>query len=440
MRGGGSRVGVGKKLGSSAMREVDEKRVEDGLLARVIGLCVLPAVGSDKVLGTVTGRPDEQEVGYLSCLYFSSCSAVLEFLNVSGNAALLDGPIFRIEGLLTEDSGDSRDVFAIPTGIGRLLGDYRKSGVRGVANAAIVVSPEAGLNDGLLSLRIRTHNQCGVSARGALTCDFGEGWSKESAAAHVAASPSKKLKGALDACFMEQTKASPASEEPPELVTAGEPQAKKQKIVAVGAVANLPPPAPVLTTAPAAAAASTAVPVAPVAALSTGLDVGTIDDWAVTIANSKLRIQNMKGSSRKLPPKTVLQIWRLGRLVEGTPAVKQFVLAKASELIVTGDAEKAQLTTVAAYVAAHSITQIYQHGKFPAGSSPNTFVCKKQVGYVPAPSEASIVPAVLAAVVGASNSKVAWVMAKVADKMAPVGIALVTTKQLVVPGNGVMAL
>jgi hypothetical protein len=364
----------------------------------------------------------------------------LEFLNVSGNAALLDGPIFRIEGLLTEDSGDSRDVFAIPTGIGRLLVDYRKSGVRGVANVAIVVSPEAGLNDGLLSLRVRTHNQCGVSARGALTCDFGEGWSKESAAAHVAASPSKKLKGALDACFMEQTKASLASEAPPEPVTAGEPQAKKQKIVAVGAVANLPPPAPVLTTAPAAAAASTAVPVAPVAALSTGLDVGTTDDWAVTIANSKLRVQNMKGSSRKLPPKTVLQIWRLGRLVEGTPAVKQFVLAKASELIVTGDAEKAQLTTVAAYVAAHSITQIYQHGKFPVGSSPNTFVCKKQVGYVPAPSEASIVPAVLAAVVGASNSKVAWVMAKVADKMAPVGIALVTTKQLVVPGNGVMAL
>ena len=44
-------------------------------------MCVI-AVGSDKVLGTVTGRPDEQEVGYLSCLFFSSCSAVLEFLNV----------------------------------------------------------------------------------------------------------------------------------------------------------------------------------------------------------------------------------------------------------------------------------------------------------------------------------------------------------------------
>ena len=176
------------------------------------------------------------------------------------------------------------------------------------------------------------------------------------------------------------------------------------------------------------------------AASSAGLAVGTTDDWAVTIADSKLRIHNQKGSSRKLPPKTVLQVWRGGKLVEEASAVKQFVVKKASELVVTIDGGKAQMITIAAYVAAHNITQIYQHGKFPVGSSPNTFVCKKQVGYVPAPSEASIVPAVLAAVVGASNSKVAWVMAKVADKMAPVGIALVTTKQLVVPGNGVMAL
>ena len=59
---------------------------------------------------------------------------------------------------------------------------------------------------------------------------------------------------------------------------------------------------------------------------------------------------------------------------------------------------------------------------------------------MPASTEASIVPAVIAAAVGASNSKVVWLVAKADDKLAPVGIALVTTKQMVVPGNGVMAL
>ena len=390
----------------------------------------------------MTGRPDEDVVGYLSCLYFSSSRAVLEFLNVSGNAALLDGPIFRIEGMLTEDGSESQDIFAIPTGCGRLLSDYRKSGPRAFANAAISVLPEAGLNDGLLSLRIRTHNQCGVSARAPITCDFGEGWSKDSAAAYVAASPSKQLKGALDACFLEQTRANPASETPPEQTQPGSspPAAKKLKIGAEGAVANPPPPAPAITTTavPGAVPAAPAAPVA-AAASSAGFAVGTTDDWAVTIADSKLRIHNQKGP-RKLPPKTVLHVWRDGRMVEGATAVKQFVLAKASDLVVTGDAGKAQMTTIAAYVAAHSITQIYQHGKFPAGNSPNTFVCKKQVGYVPASSEASIIPAVIAAVAGASNAKVLWVVARVDNKLAPVGIALVTTKQLVVPGNGFMAL
>ena len=301
------------------------------------------------------------------------------------------------------------------------------------------MSPEAGLNDGLLSLRIRTHNQCGVSAGGAITCDFGEGWSKDSAAAYVAASPSKKLKGALDACFSQQARA--GIELPQDTqnktevqTTLGEPPAKKGRTGAAPTVANPPALAPVA--AASSAASSAELP----AASSAGLAVGTTDDWAVTIADSKLRINNVKGSSRKLPPKTVLQVWRGGKLVEEASAVKQFVVKKASELVVTIDGGKAQMITIAAYVAAHNITQIYQHGKFPAGHSPSALVCKKLVGYVPTESEASIIPAVIAAAAGASNCKVLWVMAKVEDKLAPVGLALVTTKQLLVPGNGVVAL
>ena len=39
---------------------------------------------------------------------------------------------------------------------------------------------------------------------------------------------------------------------------------------------------------------------------------------------------------------------RGGRLEEAATAVKQFVVAKASELVVAGDGSKAQLTTIAA--------------------------------------------------------------------------------------------
>ena len=59
---------------------------------------------------------------------------------------------------------------------------------------------------------------------------------------------------------------------------------------------------------------------------------------------------------------------------------------------------------------------------------------------MPATSEASIVPAVITAAAGASNSKLFWIVQKADGKLAPAGIALVTTKQLVVQGSSVVAL
>ena len=153
-------------------------------------------------LSTVKGHPDETDLGVISCLYFSSESHVLEFINTNGNAALTDGPIFRIDGLLREkdEKIPGPPVYAVPMGIGRLLVDFR--GLRGAPNVVLSVAPEAGLNDGLLRLIVRTHNQCGVSARSGLACDFGEGWSTACKAdVTPAGSPAKRLRGALDACF-----------------------------------------------------------------------------------------------------------------------------------------------------------------------------------------------------------------------------------------------
>ena len=117
-------------------------------------------------------------------------------------------------------------------------------------------------------------------------------------------------------------------------------------------------------------------------------------------------------------------------------------MAKASELVVTGDGSKGQVsvTSLSAYVSAHALSGVYQRGKFPPGNVPNSLVCKKAVGYVPALSEASIVLAVVMAADGALNSKVLWVVTKAEDKVAPVGIALVTTKQMIAQGNAVVAL
>jgi len=267
------------------------------------------------------------------------------------------------------------------------------------------------LSDGFLSARIRTHNQCGVSARAALVCDFGEAWSKDSAAAYMAASPSKQLRGALEACFVEQAKISaPTAVEPrqnpkpeaqavPTLIgkllaehskrpTAGDlpKDGKRQKIdakVATATAGSPPAQASASSEAPAAAppppaAPPPAAPAAAAASASAGLGVCTVDDWAITVVDSKLHIRNLRATPRKLPPKSVLRVWRGGRMEDANAGAKEFIMAKSSELIVSGDNSKGQIsvTSLASYVAANAFAGVYQHGKFPPGHAPSTLVCK----------------------------------------------------------------
>ena len=172
------------------------------------------------------------------------------------------------------------------------------------------------------------------------------------------------------------------------------------------------------------------------------MDVCTADDWTITVVDSKLQIRNLRVTPRKLPPKSVLHVWRGGRMEDANAGAKEFATAKSSELIASGDNSKGQIsvTSLASYVAANALTGVYQHGKFPPGHAPNTLVCKKPVGYVPAPSEASILPAVVTAMQGASNSKLIWAVAKAEDKAAPVGIALISMKQTAVQGLSVATL
>lgn len=86
---------------------------------------------------------EEEVIGNLSALLFTSSAGVTEFLNTGGNAALLEGPLFKVGGLAAAEDGEpATAVFAVPTGVGRLLADYR--GVRGFANVIITVHPEQG--------------------------------------------------------------------------------------------------------------------------------------------------------------------------------------------------------------------------------------------------------------------------------------------------------
>jgi hypothetical protein len=92
-----------------------------------------------------------------------------------------------------------------------------------------------------------------------------------------------------------------------------------------------------------------------------------------------MRICYMKANSRKLAPKTVLAVWRAGKLEEAAVAFNQLSDAKSSEMIVYTDAGgKNAVASLATYVQTLGLGGVYQHGKRPKGNLPDELVVKKK--------------------------------------------------------------
>eukprot|EP00969_Alexandrium_andersonii_P130086 5751165-Alexandrium_andersonii.AAC.1 len=64
--------------------------------------------------------------------------------------------MLHITGLEKDDGGAEAPVFALLVGAARWVSDFR--GLRKQANAAFVINPGRGPNDGLISLVVRTAN------------------------------------------------------------------------------------------------------------------------------------------------------------------------------------------------------------------------------------------------------------------------------------------
>lgn len=438
-------------------------------------------INGQKRLVAARGLSESDVVGHVSSLLFSSRHAAVEFLNLGGNAALLEGPMFELSGLAcdaADGEGDSstKSVFAIPLGAGRLLADWR--GTRRFPNIRLEICPEKGASDGLLSMRVSTHNSCGIAAGSVLACEFGEQWeSKPEAIAH---SPARKFRGALQALFAEQTQSAAAA--------AGSdgptPATKRLR------TDETPAPGPAPTAAPAAAAktagaaaaapkqaeapASTAAasvagqasaetgaspakrpresgPAAPsavavpsaVAASSGDLVVATVDQYEVRLSGATVKIVNMLAKPRKIAPKTVLMTWTGGRLEDSAKVAvaMEFVFKKASELVVMPKSDKFDVGSISHFVETTQAAALYQHGKFAAGKSPTSFAVKQKSGYVPAASESAPLLATVKGVGSSTTAKMLWVLTlSDGGKLVPHGLALVVTKQIVIGGMAEVSL
>ena len=118
---------------------------------------------------------------------------VFHLVGGCGNAALMDGPLVHVSGLLSQTE-DPKSVYCVPVGAFNLLNDFRQVKQK-VANVRLECAPHKGPNDGFLQVRVSTHNGCGIGAGSTLVADFGPRFEKS---IPVMTSPCKKLRGALD--------------------------------------------------------------------------------------------------------------------------------------------------------------------------------------------------------------------------------------------------
>ena len=199
-----------------------------------------------KQLVTTKALKEGQRVGNVTSLLFSTKVMLRDFLNKGGNVALADAPLLEIGNLETSDMLEGvqmKSVYSVPVGAGRLLTDYRHAKVK-FPNVELFCCPELGPNDGFIQMRVKTHNQCGISADKALVLDFGAGWQLSTVGTSDAA---KRFKGSLD-CFWGRVTTDDGHypdgecDGSPSKSEIGEPSPKKPRLTDEAALGQSPEP------------------------------------------------------------------------------------------------------------------------------------------------------------------------------------------------------
>jgi hypothetical protein len=453
------------------------------------GLSVVDDKGSKRLVANRAFR-EEDCIGVYTALLFTSGAAVASFMNAGGNAALLDAPLLKVTGLLPTDAtptGVRESVFAVPTGVGRLLCDYR--GVRKFPNVRLSVAPGEGPHDGFLRITVRTHNSCGIAAGAVLCCDFGE---RCRTASSGEIQPAKRFRGALQVFFEEQARVAgiaagagvgggegsappnpapapkPAPESPaPKLRASSAGYGSPAGSPAPKAKASKPqPPAPALPASSAGYGSPAGSPADPPGAAGYGSPASAADasgaaghgspagaadartilksetDWELAMANGRLMLINKTQQNKRIPPKTLLLALTEGS-VEDKPgsAPLAFEFKKSSDIVLTQATAGAghANATLKDVIKDTQAAALYQHGTFTKAVAPSAFVCKKINHYVPAPGELATCAALEKAAASSTDLTVRWMVTTQAGKIMPTGIALVVAKQVTLPAGAVKA-
>jgi hypothetical protein len=394
---------------------------------------------------------DEEVVMGVSLLVYTEVALLRTFLNLGGNAALLDSFLLDIKNIEKDDDETGSIVLVslkgVPVGAARYLQDARLAGKR--SNCYMRVHPEKGPNDGLVVLVARSRNGCGISAESGLYADLGETYCPMTL---PTASPVKKFKGVLDQFF-----------KPAEMPMAEEQtqssDSKDTAIVEKSVVAIIEQPiAPVLVV-----PASVAIPVAPVHAVAPVLAVaaplqqnrvaGTMllisetPEYKVQLnAQNKFLATTGVGVStnKKMKPYSILHSFVGGKVnQEGCDDANSFSFDFSNDkhtnvFFVQKGAVGFKHMKLSTLIETQKADSIYEHDKFTKGVMPKVITLKNKKAFVPVDKE--LYASVAEACTHSDKVQLQWVVSMEGSKVMPHGVVLANKKEVIVKYGGGTAL
>ena len=152
-------------------------------------------------LVTKKSLKENQEVMSLNGLTFDSTDKLRRFIETAGKEFLV--PILRLDNIHLDDQLPPKvgSLYHVVTGAGKYIRHY--ASCRKSSNVVLAIDTSKGLNDGLVTVRVRTRNKVGIAQGTPLLLNFGQDYDHEAIAKAVAeeGNQPKKLKTMLGVYF-----------------------------------------------------------------------------------------------------------------------------------------------------------------------------------------------------------------------------------------------
>ena len=440
------------------------RREAEANLLRITGV----QTNKGRGLETLTAKRDGDIICGASALFWDEWERLLEFVKLPGNARFGDR-IVQIDNV--KRCGLDVTIWAVLVGVCQFVQHYE--GYRPRANCILEFDASKGFNNGVagaglagvsaaaLKLKVVTRNGAGISAGSPLLLNYGVSFDLSAGASGA---EGVEFRGALDALFEAQRAGLPAEAEANTALALQERQAVAERAAAEGMQKEQEEQDRKRKLEEEAkhqeeeakrrkleddeqkrVARAVAEEVKP--SLDAVVNELQAPKASFGHRGDKLFLVSLDATNKKIPKDTVIMTWtnEVGVKADECSAQEWDINLK-SDILWKDNMKRYKLDKLLKELCP-AVGDIWKCVPFPAGALPKVLVKKepqKRYGFISKAAEKDLHYKIIKLARSCTSVSVMWILkatpAAKAEKLEPCGLAIVTNKQMVLPGSGELCL